>query len=274
MINKTIDLKDEFPMLEKSVKLISYCPDNFTEFSQDRRRKTLLLLPGGAYRYNCPREGESVALRFLAYDINVFLLDYNHGPYFPPYPFVEGYAAIAYLRRHAEEYHVDVNGVGVIGFSAGGHFAASLGAFYDKTKYAAFLSSTAAEIKPNALLLGYPVIDMDAHQETADNLLLNAPDKKDEYCIEKQVSPSFPPSFIWANNDDSDVSSLNSLLLAIALKKNGVRFELHHYAYGIHGGSIAEPYIYPDSVDPLRLKEADYCHNWVELALRFIEEIL
>ncbi len=67
---------------------------------------------------------------------------------------------------------------------------------------------------------------------------------------------------------------MNSLLLAVALKKNGVRFELHHYAYGIHGGSIAEPYVYPDDVDPMRLKEAAYYHNWVDLALSFIKEVL
>ncbi len=139
MINKTIDLKNEFPMLDKSVKLVSYCPDNCDEISLAKRRRTLLLLPGGAYSFNSAREGECVALRFLGHDINVFLLDYNHGPYFPPYPFVEGFAAIAYLRRHAEEYHVDPDAIGVIGFSAGGHFAASLGAFYEKREYAAFL---------------------------------------------------------------------------------------------------------------------------------------
>ncbi len=273
MINKVIDLKDEFPMLEKSVRLISYCPDNFEEMSISRHRKTLLLLPGGAYRYNSDREGEPVALRFLGHDMNVFLLDYSHGPYLPPYPFVEGFATIAYIRRHADEYHVDPNAIGVIGFSAGGHFAASLGAFYNKKEYSSFLSCSEDEIKPNALILGYPVINLSGNKITADNLLLKAPEKKDEYCIEKQVTAAYPPTFIWSCNDDTDVNTINSLLLALALKENGVRFELHHYAYGIHGGSIAEPYVYPDNVEPARLEEATYYHDWVERALNFLKRV-
>ncbi len=274
MIHKTINLKDEFPMLDKSVKLISYCPDNFEEISISRRRKTLLLLPGGAYCFNSDREGEPVALRYMGHDINVFMLDYSHGPYVPPYPFVEAFAALAYIRRHADEYHVETNSIGVIGFSAGGHLAASLGAFYNKREYWDFLLASEDEIKPNALILGYPVIDLNDHEVTANNLLLNAPDKKDEYCVEKQVTSCFPPTFIWTCNDDALVSSMSSLSLALALKKSGVRFELHHYAFGNHGGSIGEPCVNPDNVDCQTLKEGSYYRDWVERSIRFLDMIL
>ncbi len=277
MIYKKINLQEEFPCLHKPTALIAYCPDNFEEFSSNRKRKSLLLLPGGAYRYNSDREAEPVALRFLGYDLNVFLLEYNDAPFEPPYPFIEGFAAIAYLRRHAEEYHVDSEHIAAIGFSAGGHFASSLGAFYEKEPYAKTLGSSPSEIKPNGLILCYPVISMDddlTERNTAARLLEKAPEKKEEYSIEKQITPSFPPSFIWTTGDDMAVSSLNSILLAAALRRNGVRFEFHHFPFGEHGGSLAEPYVYMDNYNPKAIKDISYCKDWFPLAMRFIKEVL
>lgn len=277
MIYKKINLQEEFPCLHKPTALIAYCPDNSEEISLNRKRRSLLLLPGGAYRYNSDREAEPIALRFLGYDINVFLLDYNDAPFEPPYPFLEGFAAIAYLRRHAEEYHIDSAHIAAIGFSAGGHFAASLGAFYDKKPYADILKATPEEIKPDGIILCYPVISMDSdltEKHTAMRLLEKAPEKKEEYSIEKQVTSSFPPTFIWASGADMAVNSINSILLAAALKRNGVRLEFHHYPFGEHGGSLADRSVYPDDYDPNALKDISYCQDWFLSALRFIKEAL
>ena len=65
MIHETINLKKHFPMLKHDVMLTSYCPDNYQEFSINKKRKVVLVLPGGGYAFLSDREAEPVALRFL-----------------------------------------------------------------------------------------------------------------------------------------------------------------------------------------------------------------
>ncbi len=77
MIHEIIYLKEFYPTLTSDPTLISYCPSNFPHFSDERKRRTILLLPGGAYCFIAPNEGESVALCLLGNDINVFILRYS-----------------------------------------------------------------------------------------------------------------------------------------------------------------------------------------------------
>ncbi len=276
MIHEIIHLKDFYPALTSDPALISYCPSNFPNFSDGRKRKTILLLPGGAYCSIAPNEGESVALRLLGNDINVFILHYSVKNYYAPYPFVEGFAAISYLRNHADYYHIDINHIGVMCFSAGGHFAASLGVFYTKKEYADYLGVPLANLKINGVLLGYPVITMGeyTHKQTSTQLLTNNKEKKDEYSIEKQITSFYPPTFLWTTNDDTIVDPINSLLLANSLKKAGVRFEFHYYPVGNHGASIGERMCYSNDVDPNFLNTVRYFHTWIQLAIKFIQEIM
>lgn len=276
MICKTIHLKEHYPVLKNDVTLLSYCPENFANLNIGRKRKTILLIPGGAYCFVAPNEAEPVALRLLGQDINVFLLRYSVKDYDPPYPFIEGFAAISYIREHAEEYHVDEDHIGVLGFSAGGHFAASLGAFCEKKEYADYLSVPLTNIKVNGVLLGYPVITMGefTHKETSEQLLMRHPEKKEEYSIEKQITPAYPVTFLWTTNDDTTVDPLNSLLLAMALKKAGVRFEFHYYPVGGHGASLADPISNPIHTDPAYLQLIHYFDHWIYLAIKFIQEIM
>lgn len=79
MIYKTINLKDEYPMLKNDVRLHCYCPSNFNEFSKDRKRKCVLTLPGGAYCFLSEREAEPVVLKFLSEDLACFVLNIISG---------------------------------------------------------------------------------------------------------------------------------------------------------------------------------------------------
>lgn len=273
MIYKTINLKDEYPMLKNDVRLHCYCPSNFNEFSKDRKRKCVLTLPGGAYCFLSEREAEPVVLKFLSEDLACFCLEYNLGPYEYPYPMIEGFTAISYIRKHQDEFHVDPNHIIVAGFSAGGHFAASLGAFCIKKEYADFLNVKLEDIKVNGLILSYPVITMGdcTHGPTRDQLLKERPDLKDYYSIEKQVTPAYPVTFLWTTNDDTCVDASNSLLLALALKKNKVRFELHYYPIGDHGGSLANEIVSPK--DDYLTNVLSYFSSWIDLAIQFIKKI-
>ena len=77
MIHETINLKEFFPTLKNDVYLTSYCPDNYLEFSSNRKRKCVLVLPGGGYVWLSDREAEPVALRFVGKDIASFVLKYS-----------------------------------------------------------------------------------------------------------------------------------------------------------------------------------------------------
>lgn len=276
MIYRTINLKSEFPTLEKDVFLTSYCPDNSKEIDPHRKRKTVLVLPGGSYQFVSEREGEPVALAFCGNDVNAFLLHYNVGELRAPYPFIEGFAAIAYLRRHSEEFNVDPDCIAVMGFSAGGHFAGSLGAFCRKKEYADYLGCSLRDILVNGVLLAYPVILMENQPSagTKDNLLRNNPEKIEEYSLEKQVAEDYPPTFLWTTNDDKLVPSFHSLQFALALREKGVEFEFHYYPHGEHGASLATPAVYGPHTDPSVMKDLSYISNWFSHALRFIREIL
>ena len=276
MIYKKINLKNYFNQLEKDVELTSYCINNSDEIDPNKKRRTIVLLPGGGYSSVSFRENEPVALRLVGEDLNVFALNYNIGPYNYPYPALEGFAAIAYIREHAEEYNVDVNKIAVMGFSAGGHFAATLGAFYNKKEYADMLNVPLEDIKVNGVILGYPVITMKeaTHGDTRDRILKNNPELKDYYSIEEQVSRDYPKTFIWTTDGDHCVNPMNTLEFACALRKAGVNFELHYYPVGEHGGSLANEAVYGPVWNQEWAHAVSYADNWINLAIKFIKEIM
>lgn len=275
MIHKTIHLNEEFP-LAKPVDLISYCPDDFVCFSVGKVRKAILILPGGAYSSVCDKEGEPVAIALAGKDINAFVLKYSLGPYEPPYPFIEGFAAIAYMRKHAKEYNIDPDHIGVMGFSAGGHFAAMLGAYCHDERYAQKLGVDLSDISLNGVILSYPVISMDIPTGGGSNkqLLAKAPEKKDEYSAEKNVHEDYPPTFLWTTNGDHVVSPRNSFLMAEALLKAKVRFEFHYYPIGEHGFALADISTCGPHPDEKTLCTMQYLHGWFELAIKFIREMM
>lgn len=275
MIYKSINLKEEFPCLDKDVFLTAFCPENSKEVSPNRKRKTILVIPGGAYVFLSERETDPIALRLAGYDINAFVLNYNLGPYEPPYPFLEGFAAIAYIRQHASEYHVDPSHIGVMGFSAGGNFAATLGFLQAKSEYAETLGVAQSDLRINGVLLGYPVIDLDDAGTTGEMLLSKEPQMKENYDILAHVDSSYPPTFLFALNDDQVVNSIHSLKMAMALKNAGVRFEFHYYPIGYHGVSLADRSVYADEgEEPAYKPYLAYVENWFSHALSFIREIL
>ena len=164
MINKTVNLKDFYPVLDHDVYLTSYCPDNYNEFSKDTLRKCVLVLPGGGYSFLSDREAEPVALRFVGSNIASFVLKYSIMPKISfPNVVLEVYAALAYIRKNYDLYHIDVNAISVIGFSAGGHLAATSSAFHTNKEFADKLGINLEEMKINGCILGYPVISWSLH---------------------------------------------------------------------------------------------------------------
>lgn len=105
---------------------VGYCLDNSKEIDPDRRRPSVLVIPGGGYEMTSDREAEPIAMQFLAAGFNAFVLRYSVKPSVFPVALLEAAEAVRRMRAHAAEWHVDGDRIAVIGFSAGGHLAANL----------------------------------------------------------------------------------------------------------------------------------------------------
>jgi acetyl esterase/lipase len=207
-------------------------------------RSAVIVLPGGGYARHADHEGEPVARWLNTLGIAAFVLRYRLGATNPhPAPLDDAIAAVRSIR--AMGYHR----VAVLGFSAGGHLAASLSTRADGPD------------RPDAAVLCYPVITMadpHAHVGSRENLLGRSPssDLIAQMSADQRVTPDTPATFIWHTADDAAVPVENALLYAAALRANGVPFELHVYAHGRHGVGLA-------TADPVLRTWTDRCADWL-----------
>ena len=149
MIHENIELKLNYAELGLADSgftptLTLYVPQNSHEIDPHRKRKSIIICPGGGYEYLSDREAEPIALRFLAEDFNCFVLRYSTGGALFPTQLYELCAAVALVKANAEALNVDEEHIFVCGFSAGGHLAASLAVFWNSD----FVKEYFGDVKP------------------------------------------------------------------------------------------------------------------------------
>jgi len=236
----------------------------------DKKRGAVLVCPGGGYSYISPREAEPIALKFNAAGFHAFVLYYSCAPRRHPQPLLDVSRAMCIIRNNAEEWNVDTEKIAISGFSAGGHLAASLAVYYDKPYLKNIKGIEDGLNKPNALILGYPVISSGvyAHRGSFNNLLGQNPadGALEEMALEDAVNDKVPPTFLWHTYEDSSVPIENSLFFAAALRKNNVPFEMHIYPRGPHGISLA-------TEETRRENGENYPHvaTWIGLCIEWLK---
>ena len=208
--------------------------------TEDRSpRAAILVVPGGGYHCVChSTEGFPVAERFSKLGFRTFILDYRVCPNSYPDPQNDIFRAIRLIRYNAKKWNVLPDQIAVCGFSAGGHLSACAGIFGDCFPVEPVDAADKCSSKPNAMLLCYPVITAGkfAHQGSFQNLLgTEYKTRKNEFSLEKRVSSTTVPAFIWHTLEDPVVPVENSILLSKALRKYGVKHELHLFPSGPHG---------------------------------------
>lgn len=244
MVCERIDLYDYFNVARPvggNGYLNTYVQDK-SSFVEGRIRPAMLVIPGGGYTHLSDREKEQVALSFMAKGFNAFTLEYSVAEEVSfPYQLIEGSMAMAYIRENAKAHNSDPAHVSAIGFSAGGHLTAMLATLFDQDVVKEFLKEKASLVRPDAVVLSYPVITSNefAHKGSLERISGGNPELNEFLSLEKRVSSKCPPAFIWHTLEDSAVPCENSLLMASAYKKAGVPFELHLFQYGDHGLSLA-----------------------------------
>jgi acetyl esterase/lipase len=205
----------------------------------------IVICPGGAYQNLAAHEGDSVAVWLRTLGITSVVLKYRLGPrYHYPAPLLDAARAVRLVRAHAREWGIDPARVGIMGFSAGGHLAATLATHFDDGNPTAPDPVDRLGSRPDIAVLAYPVISMAdgiTHEGSRRNLLGPSPDPGLIQLLsnEAHVTAATPPTFLFATADDAVVPVANSLRFADALQRAGVPYELHVFQHGPHGVGLA-----------------------------------
>ena len=270
----------QYDIGENGAKLTCYVQDASPAIDASARRPAVLIFPGGGYEFVSDAEKECVALAYGAEGFQSFTLEYSvkeKGVF--PAPQREAFAAIAFLRSHAEQLLIDPHRLAVVGFSAGGHLAASCGVFWDDA--CVNLQADRRGCRPDALVLVYPCITAG---EYAYPGIVGVHGKgtafPERLSLEHYVTKETPPAFLCHTSADTCVPSINSLLFASALAKAGVPYELHIYKDGPHGMSLAtravsSPYLktFDEGIQRAVRDACKRFSDWFEKSVAFLRLI-
>lgn len=207
-----------------------------------RKRPCIIICPGGGYTILAAgHEGADIAVYFNSIGINAIVLKYripnaNIQPNQSIAPLQDAQQIIRLARLNAKKWGIDADKIGIMGFSAGGHLAASLATHFADVKIS---NPENISLKPNFQVLIYPVITFRSfgHQGSTNNLIgKNASEDLVHYFSnEEQVSANTPPAFIVHSKEDRTVPVKNSTDYYEALLKNNVIAHLYLFEHGKHG---------------------------------------
>ena len=222
----------------------------------------IVVLPGGGYAGKMiSHEGRDVCARFNRAGFHSFMLEYRVAPNRHPAPLADVAQAVRVVRSNADKWGVKPDKIAVLGFSAGGHLAASVCVHYALAESLLPGRESKVSTRPDAGILCYPVISSGkfGHMGSFKNLLGNNPTDElmKKMSLELNVHRNTPPVFLWHTANDGGVPVENSLLFAEALSSHKVPFELHIYPDGPHGMGMA-------GTDPHVATWVELCSEWLK----------
>lgn len=236
-------------------------------FLPDSARHTgaaILIFPGGGYWINAYKhEGVDVAKAFNQRGVAAFVVKYRIPdsatmPNPAIGPIQDAQRALQWVRQRADSLRLDINKIGVLGFSAGGHLASTAGTHFS-TPY--IDNPQRIGLRPDFMVLVYPVVSFSApyaHSGSSTKLLGSQPTQSmlHAFSAEKNVNERTPPTFLVHTTEDKSVSPLHSIRLYEALLAQNVPAELHMYQFGKHGFGLQLP----------NTKESwlERCIHWME----------
>ncbi|PSL01721.1 alpha/beta hydrolase [Cecembia rubra] len=253
-IPNSIDVPDE----EKSeigdygiLRISKVSKPTLTVYLPEKGKATghgVIICPGGGYWILAARhEGSDVAEEFTKRGITAFVLKYRLPSDITMIdktigPLQDAQRAIQMVRENANEWNVNPDQVGILGFSAGGHLASTAGTHFETAE---INNPKNTSLRPDFMVLVYPVISFDpsiGHSGSAKNLLGDHPSQEilDKFSNDKQVSANTPPTYLVHAKDDR-VSIQNSYVFENSLKQNAVTVEATYFETGGHGFGMVNP---------------------------------
>jgi acetyl esterase/lipase len=259
---------EEYSRIEPGNILIVYkvSRPSLTIFLAPKEKATgaaVIICPGGGYsNLAMGYEGTEVAQRFNEAGISAFVLKYripNDGTMINKEigPLQDAQRALQIVRSRAADWGIDPKRIGIMGFSAGGHLAATAGTHFQK----AYIDNPDhVSLRPDFLLLIYPVISFKtpiAHMGSSNNLIGTNPSQEQirEFSNEMQVTDHTPPAFLVHAKDDNVVPYANSLVFAEALKSHHIQAKVFLYEKGGHGFGMTN--------NTSNIRWMDLCIHWI-----------
>lgn len=192
-------------------------------------------------------EGKQIAEWLNSIGVAAAILEYRHRGkgYSHPAPMQDVQRALRTVRTRAQDWGINPNRVGVLGFSAGGHLASTAATHFDRGNVESDDPIERQSCRPDFAILCYPVIALGApftHMGSQRNLLGENPDPKlvESLSNEKQVTADTPPTFLWHTTEDTAVPPENSVFFYLSLRRAKVPAELHIFEHGRHGLGLAK----------------------------------
>jgi acetyl esterase/lipase len=223
-----------------------------TRAPADKPTAGVIILPGGGYgTHAIDHEGYQFAEWFKELGISSAICTYRHRGkgnqgkgYGHPAPMLDAQRAIQTMRANAEQWNIDPNRIGVIGFSAGGHLCSTVSTHFQPADPGSDDRVERVSSRPDFSILCYPVIALGksyTHGGSQRNLLGSHPsaDLIESLSNERQVSSKTPPTFLFHTAEDKVVPVQHSIDYFVACETHGVPAELHVFPKGRHGLGLA-----------------------------------
>lgn len=289
---------------QKSAVLSTYILNGEISYGIKRKRPAIIICPGGGYLTTATKEGEAVAVEFMAQGYHCFVLEYS--TYFknrmtnlaevPPinseahYPrqVIELMESMHLIHENAEEWNIETDNVFVLGFSAGGHIAISLGNRWNDNKLMDQLPfiPQGDELKPKGVILGYPMLHGDIAEyiisKAAEGNLIKyqtkyiydclygtdrpAQEQLDKVDMIFSINSDTPPVFIWTTSSDEIINSQSATQFVQRMQEKQIECEYHLFEEGKHGLSLATD-LYTNSADGINVD----VNVWVILAKNWLK---
>lgn len=241
--------------------LEGYILDCEISLGQAQNRPAIVVCPGGGYAYCSPREAEPVALRYAAAGFHAFILRYSTGWDAADFsPLKEVSRVIGLLRENAEKWHIDPDKIVTCGFSAGGHLALAAGLLADN--------------KPNAMILGYPAVNIPNYPGVNFmlQLLTGRKEVTDEdaayFSLENHITKDAPPVFLAATAEDL-LTAFGTLPVVQKYSSLGLPYEAHIFQHGPHGYALADATSADGSEEMLN----DAFAQWHGLSVKWLHKV-
>lgn len=252
--------------------------DTYVADEKRRKRPAMLVIPGGGYSQVCTdREGEPIAIAFMAKGYNAFVLNYRVNGETYPAQLIDASRAIAHIRDNAEKYAIDENKVYAVGFSAGGHLAGSLAVMHNEPEVLNTLGIKEGYNRPDAAILAYPVVSAvvkSTHIGSFERLLgkpaADATEEELRYLsLDCRANEKSAPLFIWHTERDQAVAPDGSFALAQRYTDLAIPCMFHLYPYGPHGVALANEITLTDNTDVIQ----PLAEGWVNTAVEWFKTL-
>ena len=242
-------------------------------------RPAVIVCPGGGYSFVADREAEPIVRRFFGEGFNCYLMKYSVEEKAKDYaPLIEASLAVKLVRERAEVDNTDPHKIYILGFSAGGHLAASAGILWNIPEVRDAVGITEGKApeginRPDGMILCYPVITAGEYTHMGSARRVSGQAEPDaeavrKFSLELHVDATTPKAFIWHTFSDKTVPVKNTLLLANALYDAGVPFECHIFPEGVHGLALCNK----DTCEGQDRLIVPHAEVWSELAVKWISD--